>query len=476
MFFLELLEDRKIFNVFRIAVFAGAVLLSAALPMAFGFNRLLQLLVALIGVGAVLLLLRWPPLGYLAIITGGLIVRFSIGTGTESRMNLAILVLGLLLGLWIFHMVAHEGSIRLIPSRTLMPLLAFCAVAVLSFLAGQLPWFIFAEQKASMVAQVGGLGLMLLSVGAFLLVGNQLRDLRWLELLTWLFIALGSISVLINLLPGGENIRFFQRGADGSAFWVWLSALTFSQALFNRRLPPAARLALIGILLLTFWVSFGRNSRWTSGWLPSAVAIAAVLFVSGSRWFFLSIPVGMAGLVWKWERISAVLLGGDNTYSLMTRLEAWRIMGSIIKVSPIIGLGPANYYWYTPLFSILGYHVQFNSHNNYVDIVAQTGLLGLACFLWFAWEAWRMGWRLRPLAPDGFGRAYVYGALGGLAGMLVSGMLGDWILPFIYNVGFTGFRASVLTWLFLGGLLALEGRLVFNHQAVLPDGAAGEAV
>jgi hypothetical protein len=58
--------------------------------------------------------------------------------------------------------------------------------------------------------------------------------------------------------------------------------------------------------------------------------------------------------------------------------------------------------------------------------------------------------------PEGFPRAYVYGALGGLAGTLFSGMLGDWILPFVYNVGLEGFRASGLAWMFLGAVVALE--------------------
>jgi hypothetical protein len=29
-------------------------------------------------------------------------------------------------------------------------------------------------------------------------------------------------------------------------------------------------------------------------------------------------------------------------------------------------------------------------------------------------------------------------------------------LPFVYNIGLAGFRASVLGWLFLGGLVSLE--------------------
>jgi hypothetical protein len=47
------------------------------------------------------------------------------------------------------------------------------------------------------------------------------------------------------------------------------------------------------------------------------------------------------------------------------------------------------------------------------------------------------------------------GSLGGLATMIVAGVLGDWVLPFVYNVGIVGFRSSYLGWLFLGGVVAL---------------------
>jgi hypothetical protein len=72
------------------------------------------------------------------------------------------------------------------------------------------------------------------------------------------------------------------------------------------------------------------------------------------------------------------------------------------------------------------------------------------------WEIGRLGWRLRSRVPAGFAQAYVYGALGGLVGMVVAGIFGDWFLPFFYNVGLMGFRSSVLGWLFLGGLVSLE--------------------
>jgi hypothetical protein len=131
-------------------------------------------------------------------------------------------------------------------------------------------------------------------------------------------------------------------------------------------------------------------------------------------------------------------------------------MLEIIKINPILGLGPANYYWYTPAYSIMGWNVFFNSHNNYIDILAQTGILGLICFLWFFGEMFVLGWRLQFRVPDGFEKAYVYSALGGIAGTLAAAMLGDWVIPFVYNVGLDGLRAAMIGWLFLGGLVALE--------------------
>jgi O-antigen ligase len=131
-------------------------------------------------------------------------------------------------------------------------------------------------------------------------------------------------------------------------------------------------------------------------------------------------------------------------------------MLEFIKVSPILGLGPANYPSYTHLYPVLGYFIKFNSHNQYLDIITQIGLIGFACFTWFVWQVGKLGFSLVKQAREGFPRAYIYGALGGLAGTLAAGMLGDWFIPFVYNIGLDGFRASVLGWFFLGGLIALE--------------------
>ena len=77
-------------------------------------------------------------------------------------------------------------------------------------------------------------------------------------------------------------------------------------------------------------------------------------------------------------------------------------------------------------------------------------------FVWIMAEIGNLGMRLRNTVQEGFAKAYVYSAVAGLIGMLTAAMLGDWVFPFVYNVGFTGFRSSLFGWLFLGGLVALE--------------------
>jgi hypothetical protein len=192
-----------------------------------------------------------------------------------------------------------------------------------------------------------------------------------------------------------------------------------------------------------------------SGWLSAFACIAAIIAARSWRVGLALIPVAILSALLLWSGLVAT-----DEYSISTRFDAWAIMFQIIKISPLLGLGFANYYWYTPLFPIRGYAVSFNSHNNYVDIVAQTGVVGLVCFLWLLWEVGRLGWQLRTQVTGGFAQAYVYGSLGGLAGMVVAGMLGDWVLPFFYNLGLNGFRSSMIGWLFLGGLVSLQQMLI----------------
>jgi O-antigen ligase len=333
--------------------------------------------------------------------------------------------------------------------------LAFLVACAISFGFGQLPWFTFAVH-APLGAQLAGLAIVVLSAGTFLLVANQVNDLNWLKTITWAFLAFGVLAIVVgSVLPklGLSTQRWIQPA--GSVYFIWLVAMGFSQATLNRDLHPGWRLAIGGLVLYTIYYLFLTRFADKSGWLPVFVCIATIIGCRSWRAGLILIPIAAMAVFFLTTRVAST-----EEYSVSTRFDAWLILAQIIKISPILGLGFANYYWYTPLFPIRGYAVSFNSHNNYVDIVAQTGLVGLVCILLFFWRMGWLGWRLREQAPAGFAQAYVYGALGGLAGMVVVGMMGDWILPFFYNIGLSGFRSSMLGWLFLGGLVSVEQMII----------------
>jgi O-antigen ligase len=445
----------------RALMVVGVVLVSAA-AAAIGEGLPLLVMGAVVGLFGAAALLKWPEAGFPLLIFAGMLVPFSLGTGTQTGINAALLVVAGLTGLWVLDMVAREQRLALLRSRTIPPILAFIVVACLSLGFGQLRWLPLSG--ASMAAQVGGLSLFVLSACAFLVTAHRISSVRGLEWMTWTLLILGAVYIVAVIIAGQPRLmrmanRTFQRAVQDSMFWTWMMSLAVSQALFNRRLRLPVRAALAVLGLTTLYITVVVKQSWTSGWLPGLVAAYVIVLLWKPR---LGIALGVFGafaLV-----VSNVLLAGDNAYSIETRLEAWRIMFELIKRSPILGLGPANYYFYTPYYSILGYYVQFNSHNNYVDLLAQLGVAGLACFAWFAWAMGRVAWDLRSRVPEGFPQAYVYGVLGGLAGALVAGMLGDWILPFVYNVGLAGFRASMLTWLFFGGVVVLEK--LYGGQAV----------
>jgi hypothetical protein len=427
-----------------------------------GMNQTPLLVLLVVGILALLVLNRWHSLGFVILIAASMLVRFGFSTGTQTEINITILLLVLLLGQWVLDMLSRQ-EIKLMAHGTVRALLVFTVVVVLSFMAGQLPWY--PTSGAPLTAQIGGLVLYVLCGGTYLLIGHRLQNVNWLKVMTWTFIAIGGFFMLVYLVPPLSSAMqpLLPPTARGGMFWVWLVALAFGQLIGNRSLRLPVKGALVLVIAMTLYVALVLTREWTSGWAPSLVAILVILWMGSPRLALLATLLAGAYAATRFAALLGYVDVGDTGYSIMTRVQAWNILMEIIMVNPLLGLGPANYYFYTSYYRILGYNVSFNSHNNYVDLLAQTGVVGLACIVWFFAEAGRLGWRLRaqPLGP--FEHGYVIGALGGLAGTMVSCALGDWLLPFVYNVGFAGFRASVLAWIFLGGLLALS-RLTHTPQ------------
>lgn len=436
------------------------------IPMVDDWMIVAAFIAFLAGIAFTVYLMNNLHLGFYILIGGALFFPYELGTGSQTGLNIAIMMVIYMFGLWVFKMVVIEQNIKVFPSRPMLPLILFVISVTFSFFMGQLRWF--PTNGAPLRAQIGGLAVFYLSALAFIVFSQLIPNIRVLKQVHWFFVLCASgfllFIVFLTVVPPSLAAAvgsWLPISAAGSMLWVWIPAFVFSQLIYNRKLNLLVRLALAVVLLAFLYSRFiessGRN--WTSGWLPGFVAIVTILLIGSPRYGVALGMVGGIGILLNWALVSSQVMGGDNVYSLDTRVEAWVVLAKIIMVNPITGFGPANYYWYTHLHNILGYFVPFNSHNNYVDIIAQAGIIGLGFYFWFMFEVGRLGYSIYLKLPEGFAKVFALGCLGGLAGVLVGGMFGDWVLPFVYNVRLAGFRASMLPWLFFGGLVVIERSL-----------------
>jgi hypothetical protein len=356
--------------------------LASAIVSYWGSLRILVVLLLLIGAGAVVLvLLKQPNLGFILLFLGAMFVPI-VG---PSGVNAAVGVIALMLGLWLLDILTRKRTLEIASSRVLLPVVIFLAISVLAFGMGQVPWFVFAHQ-APLTAQAGGFAIFVLSAGALLMTAHVVREERWLQIIVWTFLGLSAIYVVGRALRLPQIDRLYVLGfTAGSMFWTWLVALAFSQAVFNYQLKNRSRVLLILLVLVSLYVAIRQAYDWKSGWLPPLVCIAVIL---GIRYKRLSLFAVIGALLFA-TVILKDLISSDQ-YSWGTRLDAWSIVLKISQVNPLFGLGFSNYYWYTPLFPIRGWAVSFNSHSQYVDLIAEVGVVGLLCFLWIFFEVCRL--------------------------------------------------------------------------------------
>jgi O-antigen ligase len=441
-------DVRKVAQWFIIAALLLVAALVARRP------TYLLMVVPIVAV-AVWLMLRYPGLGPVVIVGTMMIVNYSIGTGTQTRLHLTVVLLPMFAFAWMARML-YQRKFQLVPSPANLPMFGLVVSALISFIAGNLPWLVFG-QTAPIRSQLGAVGVFVVSALAFFLVANEVRSEKWLKTMVWAFLIISGFFIANKLDPRLTTQWLPISFPDGSQIYMWIVILSGSQLLFNKKMSWLGRLYCLGLLVVTLGYSLSSEARdWASGWIPSVVGLALLIWL---RWPKLGTFVGVimvAVALLNFPAVEALVLSPSNEYSLLTRQAAWQIILEIIKANPLLGVGPANYYWYTTLYPILGWYVQFNSHNQYIDILAQTGLIGMTCVVWFAAALGLQSWKLRSRFQGDFAGAYVNAALAGIAGSMVAGMLGDWLLPFVYNVGIAGLRSSLLLWLFLGGVVALS--------------------
>jgi len=404
----------------------------------------------------VLLALGRLEFGVLAIVLTAAFVRFSLPTGTHSRLVASLLMTMIFTVLWLTRMLVVDKKLRLKPSRANIPLLGFVLITFISYV-----WSNAFRDPLVIVwsswpfVQIGALAVMVLLPAAFLLASNCLTDLKWIKWLTVIIIAVGILEILggyLHLPLGFLQVR--------PLFPTWFICLAYSQVLFNRRLSTVLRLLLLAFVGAWLYRVFFVQLRWLSAWLPTMLAVGVISFWR-SRWLLVVLLVVV--LVYAGANLDYLQAAyvRESESSGETRLEAWAHNWLVTGKHFLFGVGPAGYAaYYMSYFPAEA----MATHSNYIDVLSQTGIVGLLAFLGFFLALALTAWDLlgRTKRRFDFTQAFGVGAAAGLLGVIVATGLGDWLLPFVYTQTIAGFDYAVYSWILLGAMISLHRLVTFE--------------
>jgi len=449
-------------------------LLMAKLPPAF-------VLVALAVPFGALAVAKHLEVGIIAMSLAAVFVGFRIPTGTASEIVISLVICSGCVVLWIVNMLVVEKRLALKPAATNVPVLAFMATVVVSLFWGRAFRDALVHEIGHPLVAVAAGVVMILLPGCFLLAANNIRSIGWLQALVWTFLGEGLVALFIDV---GSDVgigpvlalrnllyatRFLHLNTHG-LLSMWCLSFALALALFDRHLHWFWR----GLLLVyaagwVYWGFFLRIS-WLSGWVPTFVAAAVVTFMRSKKLFaVLAIVVIVGAGVYYWR----TSFERESQVSGLTRLAAYKVNWRVTGKHLLFGTGPAGYAsYYMSYFPAEA----MASHSNYVDLIAQTGIVGTFFYLWFfsaqAWSGYRMRRELRGRGD--FAESLAVAVLAGTAGCIVAMALGDWLLPFAYTQGIIGFDLAMFNWLFMGSLWALRYHLTPGGSAAdKPQGALG---
>jgi hypothetical protein len=442
----------------RLGVIAGILFAVASSGFVVSKGRIDPVMI-LAGALAALSMLIWDRFGRFehgilgTLLAAGLLNFFTIPTGTESRIVVSLVIALGLTGLWLVQMLVIQKKVQIKPAPVNKPILSFVAVSVVAYGWSTLlrDPLVFVPSSFP-VTQAAALMVNILLPMLVLLVSNKIEDTRWLRWLTWIVIGLGTLRIISVLfsLPTGILIDNGSRGL----FTMWVGAMAYSMALFDEELSRLKRVLLLVLLTGLLYYYFVKNDLWLSGWLPLGIACVVITLARSRRLFILVSVLGLIYFGVNFDKYYQEIYVGNMNEGSGQRVDLWATNLDLVAKHPLFGVGPAGYAVY-----YMTYHPDNarSTHNNYFDVVAQTGVIGFGIFLWMFATFVRIGnqVRRRSLGQRNFHEAFANATLAGCIGALAGMMLGDWVLPFAYNQTISGFDNAAFTWVLLGGMVSL---------------------
>lgn len=256
---------------------------------------------------------------------------------------------------------------------------------------------------------------------------NYTRDERVLRRLLATALVTCAVSAVMGIaqIPSGERVAAPFEGKFGEpntfgGYLVLMLALVLAQALAAQSLPGQLRwFAFAGLVAVPLLYTLSRSS-----WLAVLPMLATLILLSPRR-LILLVGVGVLVLAGPLvfpkqvvERYNYTLHDkadrgeyrvGDTRLDTSTsaRLDSWKQGVEGWSRRPVFGYGAAGFAFMDA---------------QYVRVLVETGLVGLAAFLWLLWRILRLGWDAYRQSRGTRFHALTLGYLAGVVALLAHGI------------------------------------------------------
>ena len=391
--------------------------------------------------------------------------------------------------LWKLKLVSEE-KIKITPTPLNLPVLAFMTICALSLLWSDSPMVSLLE-----------LPLFLAGPILYFIIANNIKSEHQINRLLTALLVISSLLGIYGIFQyQGIDFAFWKGNVGRSqVFGLFGNVNYFAEYLivplplaislfFATRNRTYKILLLVGILAMggSLILTFTRGSYLAIG-ISSLFMFFLYLtsrgksFIKEHQKIFIFIlafiilltflfatpnPLNKSGTVISKikGRISISQFTKDS--SLKRRIAIWKFTTLMIKDHPVLGSGIGTFKYnslnYQAKFFNQGenrrlypYGIADKVHNEYLQLGAEIGILGLGIFLWLIITYFNYGIKLLKRLKDEYKQGIVIGLMGGVVAVLI-----DAIFGFPLHLPAT----LVLFWLFIGLVVSLNHSENYSEQ------------
>lgn len=396
----------------------------------------------------------------------------------ELTFNILVIIS---LMLWKLKMVNKE-EVKITRTPINLPILAFMAICTLSLLWSNSPMVSLLELPLFLVGPI-----------LYFIVVNNIRNERQINRLLSVLLIISSLLGMYGIFQyNGIDFSFWKANVGRNQVFGLFGNVNYFAEYMIVPLPLAISLffatrnrthkilLLVGILAMgvSLILTFTRGSYLAIG--ISSLFMFFLYLVSRGKSFikehkkiFIIIlafiilvtflfaipnPLNKPGTVISKVKSRISISQFTKGSSLKRRIAIWKFTALIIKDHPMLGSGIGTFKYnslnYQAKFFDQGenrrlypYGIADKVHNEYLQLGAEIGILGLGIFLWLIISYFSYGVRILKKLKDKYKQGIVIGLMGGIVAVLIDGIFGFPLhLP----------ATLVLFWLFIGLIVSIK--------------------